>query len=273
MVGTIAELFLSNDFAYLQGLFLLIKGSIIPKDEDELRPLLRMCDLGSRYAIALGGASSLIAFVLTLGNLRDSDALGPNMAVALIGPLYGILFSELFWLPLKANILARFYDLDSQKDKIMLLAASQRLTEIENSKRYNVIILSVVIPIIVFSILFISISEYINPSPAAIPYWEKVNVQEVVLSSFEINNSKNSEETHLFLEKDSISVEGVSDEIFFPKDGLDRDNKKYKYRALKVTVEPLSKLNHKQSKLFFTIESHNRKSKTDSLFETINSKV
>ena len=42
---------------------------------------------------------TLIGLVIMLGNLDDPSALGPALSVALITTLYGVLFSQLIFLP------------------------------------------------------------------------------------------------------------------------------------------------------------------------------
>lgn len=58
------------------------------------------------YAPTFGMLGTVIGLINMLGNLTDPDQLGVGMALALLTTLYGVLFANVFWLPL-ANRLTR----------------------------------------------------------------------------------------------------------------------------------------------------------------------
>jgi chemotaxis protein MotA len=57
-------------------------------------------DAMGKYGPAYGMVGTLIGLVLMLGNLDDPDAIGPGMAVALLGTMYGCIVSSCIFLPL-----------------------------------------------------------------------------------------------------------------------------------------------------------------------------
>lgn len=57
-------------------------------------------DAVGKYGPAYGMVATLIGLVLMLGNLEDPDAIGPGMAVALLGTMYGCILSSCVFLPL-----------------------------------------------------------------------------------------------------------------------------------------------------------------------------
>ncbi|MBX9654512.1 MotA/TolQ/ExbB proton channel family protein [bacterium] len=57
-------------------------------------------DAVGKYGPAYGMVGTLIGLVLMLGNLDDPDAIGPGMAVALLGTMYGCIVSSCLFLPL-----------------------------------------------------------------------------------------------------------------------------------------------------------------------------
>jgi chemotaxis protein MotA len=56
---------------------------------------------------AFGMIGTLIGLVIMLGNLDNPEALGPALSVALITTLYGVLFSQLLFLPAATKIQQR----------------------------------------------------------------------------------------------------------------------------------------------------------------------
>ncbi|MGI9466521.1 MAG: MotA/TolQ/ExbB proton channel family protein [Rubripirellula sp.] len=55
---------------------------------------------GSRYVNAIGSVGSIIGFVAMLQNLSDPSHLGKGMAVVVLALLYGVVLSELVFIPL-----------------------------------------------------------------------------------------------------------------------------------------------------------------------------
>ena len=48
--------------------------------------------------------ATLLGLILMLGNLDNPDTIGPSMAVALIGTLYGAVLANLFCIPLSEKL-------------------------------------------------------------------------------------------------------------------------------------------------------------------------
>ncbi len=63
------------------------------------REAKKLLQLVSRCGPAFGMIATLLGLVLMLGNLSNPDAIGPSMAVALIGTLYGALIANLVCIP------------------------------------------------------------------------------------------------------------------------------------------------------------------------------
>lgn len=61
-------------------------------------------DAMGMYGPAYGMIATLIGLVLMLGNLDDPDAIGPGMAVALLGTAYGCVVSNVVFLPLGTKL-------------------------------------------------------------------------------------------------------------------------------------------------------------------------
>jgi chemotaxis protein MotA len=59
----------------------------------------KVLDQLGRFAPAFGMIGTLMGLIMMLGNLKDPDALGPGMAVALITTLYGAVAANVFFLP------------------------------------------------------------------------------------------------------------------------------------------------------------------------------
>ena len=60
----------------------------------------KMLELIGRCGPAFGMIATLLGLILMLGNLSDPDSIGPSMAVALIGTLYGAVMANLICIPL-----------------------------------------------------------------------------------------------------------------------------------------------------------------------------
>jgi len=58
-----------------------------------------MMETYGRYAPAFGMIGTLVGLIIMLGNMKDPDAIGPGMAVALITTLYGAIASNMVFLP------------------------------------------------------------------------------------------------------------------------------------------------------------------------------
>ena len=57
-----------------------------------------------RCGPAFGMISTLLGLIIMLGNLTDASTIGPSMAVALIGTLYGALMANLFCIPMSEKL-------------------------------------------------------------------------------------------------------------------------------------------------------------------------
>lgn len=61
-------------------------------------------ELIGRCGPAFGMIATLLGLILMLGNLDNPDSIGPNMAVALIGTLYGAVMANLICIPLSEKL-------------------------------------------------------------------------------------------------------------------------------------------------------------------------
>ncbi|MEX2140330.1 MAG: MotA/TolQ/ExbB proton channel family protein [Pirellulales bacterium] len=59
----------------------------------------RMFDMMGRCGPAFGMIATLLGLILMLGNLDDPDSIGPTMAMALVGTLYGAAVANMVCLP------------------------------------------------------------------------------------------------------------------------------------------------------------------------------
>ena len=66
----------------------------------------KILELIGRCGPAFGMIATLLGLVLMLGNLSDPDSIGPSMAVALIGTLYGALMANLVCIPFTEKLAA-----------------------------------------------------------------------------------------------------------------------------------------------------------------------
>jgi chemotaxis protein MotA len=64
----------------------------------------KMIELVGRCGPAFGMVATLLGLVLMLGNLSDPDAIGPSMAVALVGTMYGALAANLVAIPFSEKL-------------------------------------------------------------------------------------------------------------------------------------------------------------------------
>jgi chemotaxis protein MotA len=68
--------------------------------EKRHRESKKILELIGRCGPAFGMIATLLGLILMLGNLDNPDTIGPSMAVALIGTLYGAVMANLFCIPL-----------------------------------------------------------------------------------------------------------------------------------------------------------------------------
>lgn len=64
----------------------------------------QIVEKSGEYAPAWGMIGTLVGLVLMLGNLSDPATLGPNMAVALITTLYGVVLANLVFIPMASKL-------------------------------------------------------------------------------------------------------------------------------------------------------------------------
>ncbi len=79
----------------------------------------KMLELIGRCGPAFGMIATLLGLVLMLGNLSDPDAIGPSMAVALVGTLYGALMANLVCIPFSEKLHARSQEEQLTKEIIL----------------------------------------------------------------------------------------------------------------------------------------------------------
>ncbi len=66
---------------------------------DQATSLCNLLKCGARSAIAAGFIGTIIGFIIILMNMSDIDNTAPAIAVALITILYGLILSELCFMP------------------------------------------------------------------------------------------------------------------------------------------------------------------------------
>ncbi|MBU2647548.1 MotA/TolQ/ExbB proton channel family protein [bacterium] len=64
----------------------------VTASKEEVREVRAMCTAFGNITILMGVMGMLIGLILMLADLSNPDAIAPNMAVATLPPLYGILF-------------------------------------------------------------------------------------------------------------------------------------------------------------------------------------
>ncbi len=79
----------------------------------------KVLELIGRCGPAFGMIATLLGLVLMLGNLSDPDSIGPSMAVALIGTLYGALMANLVCIPFTEKLSVRSHEEQMSKEIIL----------------------------------------------------------------------------------------------------------------------------------------------------------
>jgi chemotaxis protein MotA len=64
----------------------------------------KMLDVMGRCGPAFGMIATLLGLILMLGNLDDPDAIGPSMAMALVGTLYGAVMANMVCIPMAEKL-------------------------------------------------------------------------------------------------------------------------------------------------------------------------
>jgi chemotaxis protein MotA len=64
----------------------------------------KILELVGRCGPAFGMIATLLGLVMMLGNLSNADSIGPSMAVALIGTLYGAVTANLICIPMAEKL-------------------------------------------------------------------------------------------------------------------------------------------------------------------------
>jgi chemotaxis protein MotA len=134
-----------DDLFFKKGILLVVDGS----DPELVRSIMET-DLvflkerhGSGQAILLqmssfspayGMIGTLIGLINLLGNLNDMEALGPNMAVALVTTFYGVIFANLIFTPLAKKLKAQS-DTEYLRKEILL----EGILSIQNGENPRVI--------------------------------------------------------------------------------------------------------------------------------------
>jgi flagellar motor component MotA len=93
------------------GIKSVISDSIVRKNdlsEGRLNSNVALLSQAAFFANSAGALSGLMGFVKMLTNLRSPADLGPAMATALLGILYGLLISSLIFVPIRASLLKKY---------------------------------------------------------------------------------------------------------------------------------------------------------------------
>jgi chemotaxis protein MotA len=76
----------------------------IEGDQSRLHVEKKMFELMGRCGPAFGMIATLLGLILMLGNLDDPDSIGPSMAMALVGTLYGAAMANMVCIPLAEKL-------------------------------------------------------------------------------------------------------------------------------------------------------------------------
>jgi chemotaxis protein MotA len=79
----------------------------------------KLFQLIGRCGPAFGMIATLLGLVLMLGNLSNPDSIGPSMAVALIGTLYGAIMANLVCIPFTEKLSIRSHEETMAKEIIL----------------------------------------------------------------------------------------------------------------------------------------------------------
>lgn len=71
----------------------------ITQDQARIHAEKRMFDLMGKCGPAFGMIATLLGLILMLGNLDDPNSIGPTMAMALVGTLYGAAMANMICMP------------------------------------------------------------------------------------------------------------------------------------------------------------------------------
>lgn len=72
--------------------------------EDRHKANSNMLESIAAYCPVFGVIGTLMGMILVLGNLSDPDALGPGIAVAFLGSLYGVAAANIVFLPMASKL-------------------------------------------------------------------------------------------------------------------------------------------------------------------------
>lgn len=81
-----------------------IMSAEISAMEDRHHKGRKILERAGEYSPAWGMVGTLIGLILMLKDLNDPESLGPNMAIALITTLYGVILANLIFLPMSSKL-------------------------------------------------------------------------------------------------------------------------------------------------------------------------
>ncbi len=92
----------------------------------------KVLELVGRCGPAFGMIATLLGLIMMLGNLDNPDTIGPSMAVALIGTLYGAVMANLVCIPMTEKL--SFLSHEEEKIKEMILCGVLSLQAGDNPR-------------------------------------------------------------------------------------------------------------------------------------------
>lgn len=140
---------------------------------EELESYSRCFEIASRLAIGSGMVGTIIGLILMFGNISDIESIGPNMAVAMICALYGIILSELIIQPAKNWLITMNSFIGSQKQKELLK---------RDSAQWQSVFLGSFVPIVAVFILMLGMSTREKIKEV----WEVANITEASVSQLSV---------------------------------------------------------------------------------------
>lgn len=92
-VGTVVGVMLiaHGSAPSFKGLAIAYRGT--PANHREARLAIQVCEAGLQSSIVAGVLETILGLIIMLGNMTDPSAIGPAMAVAMLGLLYGTIFA------------------------------------------------------------------------------------------------------------------------------------------------------------------------------------
>jgi flagellar motor component MotA len=182
VILTIASMFVTSNYKYALNLPSVISGKIRLTNLQEAKPYIQILESMTRISVAAGSVGMFIGLILLLGNMSDVESIGPNMAVAMICPMYGLIFAELILQPVKRMILSRVEgEIEGDNGSV----TTENLIETSSQPQSNNVLIIILFTTLVFFILLFSFSELKNGDGEPF-FWKSENLKEIKFDAVSI---------------------------------------------------------------------------------------